>query len=79
MCGPAMPEVPLTFLTVAETVARAALWWDGPTPAEHGGSVPRAVAAEAAGASWAPAHRGLTRGAGAGGAARWGCVWCPGR
>ncbi len=42
------PGLPLTFLTSPETVARAALWWDGPTPAEHGGSVPRVVAAAAA-------------------------------
>ena len=56
------PGLPLTFLTSSETVARAALWWDGPTPAGHGGSVPRAVAAAAAGpAGWAPDHNGLTQ------------------
>ena len=53
------PGVPLTFLTSATTVARAALWWDGPVPGDFGGSVPRAVAAEAAGACWAPEHRDL--------------------
>ena len=55
------PGLALTFLTSAETVARAALWWDGPGPAGYGGSVPRAVAAVAAGAGWAPDHRGLTQ------------------
>ena len=39
------PGLPLTFLTAPATVAQAALWWDGPTPAGYGGSVPRAVAA----------------------------------
>jgi len=52
-------EVALTFLTSAATVAQAALWWDGPAPGDFGGSVPRAVAAEAAGACWAPEHRDL--------------------
>jgi glycerophosphoryl diester phosphodiesterase len=55
------PTIDLTFLTDRGTVANAALWWDGPTPADHGGSVPRAVAAEAPGACWAPNHRRLTR------------------
>ncbi len=55
------PAVPLTFLTSAETVTQAALWWGGPTPDLHGGSVPRVLAAVAAGATWAPAHRDLTR------------------
>ena len=54
------PEVGLTFLTDAATVARAELWWDAPGPAAYGGSVPRAVAAQAVGASWAPEHRDLT-------------------
>lgn len=55
------PDVPLTFLTAPEMVVQAALWWDGPTPAAHGGSVPRAVAAVAGGrASWAPWHGDLT-------------------
>jgi glycerophosphoryl diester phosphodiesterase len=55
------PGVKLTFLTSAETVAQAALWWDGPTPEAYGGSVQRAVAAVAAGGSWAPEHRELTQ------------------
>lgn len=56
------PGLPLTFLTKPATVAQAALWWGGTTPAGHGGSVPRAVAAVAAGAaSWAPANRSLTQ------------------
>ncbi len=63
------PDLPLTFLTSPETVARAALWWDGPTPDAHGGSVPRVVAAAAAveasaaaaaGSTWAPDYRDLT-------------------
>lgn len=56
------PGLALTFLTQPRTVADAALWWDGATPADHGGSVPRAVAAEAPGACWAPEHHDLTRG-----------------
>jgi glycerophosphoryl diester phosphodiesterase len=55
------PGQPLTFLTNAETVGQAALWWDGPTPGDFGGSVPRVVAAEAAGACWAPGYRDLTQ------------------
>jgi glycerophosphoryl diester phosphodiesterase len=59
------PELPLVWLTSPHTVARAALWWDGATPAAHGGSVPAAIAAEYAGrpvqAGWAPEHAGLTR------------------
>lgn len=55
-------DLKLTFLTSPDTVAQAALWWGGPCPGAHGGSVPRAVAAAAAGgASWAPEHRALTR------------------
>lgn len=53
------PDIELAWLTRAETVAAAALWWDGPTPADFGGSVPRAVAAEG-GRIWAPDHRDLT-------------------
>jgi len=53
------PGLGLTFLTNAATVAEAALWWDGPTPGDFGGSVPRAVAAEMAGACWAPGYRDL--------------------
>jgi len=57
------PGLPLAWLTRRATVAAARLWWDGPTPADHGGSVPRAVAAEAGGHSgdvWAPDHVDLT-------------------
>jgi len=58
------PGLPLAWLTRRATVAAARLWWDGPTPADHGGSVPRAVAAEAGGHSgdvWAPDHVDLTK------------------
>ncbi|MCW3474422.1 glycerophosphodiester phosphodiesterase [Limobrevibacterium gyesilva] len=60
------PEIPLVWLTSAETVAHAALWWDGPTPAAFGGSVPAAVAAEAGSATawtpaWAPEYRTLVQ------------------
>jgi len=57
------PELRLAWLTRRATVAAARLWWDGPTPADYGGSVPRAVAAEAGGRSgdvWAPDHVDLT-------------------
>jgi glycerophosphoryl diester phosphodiesterase len=49
----------LAWLTSPETVANATLWWDGPVPADFGGSVPRAVAAEG-GPIWAPHHAELT-------------------
>jgi glycerophosphoryl diester phosphodiesterase len=57
------PSVPLAWLTRRETVAAARLWWDGPTPADYGGSVPRAVAAEGGGRNadvWAPDYLDLT-------------------
>jgi glycerophosphoryl diester phosphodiesterase len=47
------PDLSLGHLTDAETVAAARLWWDGPSPADFGGSVPRAVAAEG-GTIWGP-------------------------
>jgi glycerophosphoryl diester phosphodiesterase len=50
------PDIKLAWLTRAETVRDAALWWDG-TPS--GGSVPARVAAEG-GPIWAPDHTGLT-------------------
>lgn len=53
------PDVRLAWLTRAETVRDAATWWGGPHPADFGGSVPRAVAAEG-GPVWAPDHRDLT-------------------
>jgi glycerophosphoryl diester phosphodiesterase len=55
----ACPGVALTFLTSARTVMQARLWWDGPRPADFGGSVARAVAAESPAACWAPEHRTL--------------------
>ncbi len=51
--------LPLVWLTRPETIAEAALWWGGPVPADYGGSVPRAVAAEG-GPIWAPHHADLT-------------------
>jgi glycerophosphoryl diester phosphodiesterase len=57
------PRLPLAWLTRRATVAAARLWWDGPTPADYGGSVPRVVAAEGAGRSgdvWAPDYVDLT-------------------
>ena len=53
------PDLPLAWLTRPETVAAAALWWDGPRPEDFAGSVPRAVAAEG-GQIWAPEYRDLT-------------------
>ncbi len=53
------PDVPLTFLTAADTVAESALWWDGIALAACGGSVARAVARHGAGVGWAPAFRDL--------------------
>lgn len=56
------PAMPLVYLTSPDTVAAAALWWDG---AAIPASVPAAVAAEARGAAWrpvwAPQHAALTR------------------
>jgi glycerophosphoryl diester phosphodiesterase len=53
------PDVRLAWLTRAETVRDAAIWWGGPVPADFRGSVPRAVAAEG-GPDWAPDHNDLT-------------------
>lgn len=53
------PDARLAWLTRAETVRDATTWWGGPVPADFGGSVPRAVAAEG-GPVWAPDHRDLT-------------------
>jgi glycerophosphoryl diester phosphodiesterase len=53
------PDLPLAWLTRPETVRDAATWWGGPVPADYGGSVPRAVAAEGGG-TWAPHHADLT-------------------
>jgi glycerophosphoryl diester phosphodiesterase len=64
------PELPLVWLTDAETAAGAALWWGGPGPEAFAGSVGRAVAeaakeapATAAPTTWAPDHVGLTEAA----------------
>ncbi len=54
------PEVACALLTQPATMAAARSWWDGPAPADYGGSVARAVAAEGAG-TWAPEHAGLGR------------------
>ncbi len=57
------PGLRLAWLTRAATVAAARQWWDGPSPADYGGSVPRAVAAEGDGRRgdvWAPEHVDLT-------------------
>jgi glycerophosphoryl diester phosphodiesterase len=53
------PELSLGYLTDAETVAAARLWWDGASPEDFGGSVPRAVAAEG-GTVWGPDVATLT-------------------
>ena len=53
------PDVRLAWLTRAETVRDAALWWGGPVPGDFDGSVPRAVAAEG-GPVWGPDHADLT-------------------
>jgi glycerophosphoryl diester phosphodiesterase len=54
------PQISLGYLTDAETVAAAQLWWDGPTPADFGNSVARAVAAEGA-TVWGPDAATLER------------------
>jgi glycerophosphoryl diester phosphodiesterase len=54
------PEIGLGYLTDAETVAAARLWWDGPSPEDFGGSVARAVAAEG-GTVWGPDCAKLTQ------------------
>ncbi len=54
------PDVRLAWLTCADTVRDASLWWDGPQPGDFGGSVPRAVAAEGGG-TWGPDYTDLTQ------------------
>lgn len=56
----ARPDIRLAWLTSKLTTADAAVWWDGPQPADYGGSVPRAVAAEG-GPTWAPDHHELSQ------------------
>jgi len=54
------PDLSLGYLSEAATVEAARLWWDGPSPEDFGGSVPRAVPAEG-GTVWGPDFRTLTR------------------
>jgi glycerophosphoryl diester phosphodiesterase len=49
------PAIPLAYLTSADTVREAMTWWDGSSPAAHGNSVARAVAAEG-GPIWSPEY-----------------------
>jgi glycerophosphoryl diester phosphodiesterase len=51
------PDLRLAWLTRAETIRDAALWWDRPAPS---GSVPAAVAQEG-GPIWTPDHIDLTQ------------------
>ena len=53
------PDLTYAWLTSETTVADARLWWDGPSPDDFAGSVPRAVAAEG-GSIWSPAFAGVT-------------------
>lgn len=60
------PDLAFAWLTRAETELAAPLWWDGPSPGDFGGSVPRAVAAEGTPEgkprdAWAPEYPTLTR------------------
>ncbi len=54
------PVLALGWLTSRETSRSARLWWDGPSPADFGRSVPRTVAAEG-GPIWAAEHHELSR------------------
>jgi glycerophosphoryl diester phosphodiesterase len=56
------PDVARAWLTEADTIRQAHLWWGGPRPDDFAGSVPRAVAAEG-GPTWAPHHLDLTEAA----------------
>lgn len=53
------PDIRLAWLTSSTFLAGARLWWDGPHPADFGGSVARAVAAEG-GPTWGPDYADLT-------------------
>ncbi len=53
------PDIDVAWLTCAALMAGARVWWDGPLPADFGGSVARAVAAEG-GRTWGPEHDDLT-------------------
>ncbi len=56
----ARPDVRLGWLTRASLGPATRLWWDGCEPADYGGSVPRAVAAQG-GTTWLPEWCDLTR------------------
>jgi glycerophosphoryl diester phosphodiesterase len=57
------PEIRVGWLTAPQSDDERLLWWDGLTAAQFGGSVPHAVAAEAAGAAeamfWLPQYAEL--------------------
>jgi glycerophosphoryl diester phosphodiesterase len=53
------PDLSLGYLTDADSLAAARLWWGGPAPEDFGGSVARTVAAEG-GTVWGPDHATLT-------------------
>lgn len=53
------PDIRLAWLTRGDILAEARNWWDGPHPADFGGSIPRAVAAEG-GPIWTPLHSDVT-------------------
>ena len=55
----ARPDIRLALLTSATFLPGARIWWDGPHPADFGGSVARAVAAEGE-FTWGPDHADLT-------------------
>lgn len=54
------PDLDLGYLTDAETEAADRLWWNGASAADHGGSVPRLVAA-LGGRVWGPDAATLTQ------------------
>jgi glycerophosphoryl diester phosphodiesterase len=54
------PELKTAWLTRAETVRDAALWWDDESPSRHGGSIPATIA-HLGGQVWAPEFGTLTR------------------
>jgi glycerophosphoryl diester phosphodiesterase len=53
------PGIEVAWLTSRALLAAAGTWWDGPQPADFGGSVARAVAAEG-GPTWGPDHADLS-------------------
>jgi glycerophosphoryl diester phosphodiesterase len=54
------PAMPTAWLTSQTTEAASGLWWGGRNLADHGGSVPLAVAAEG-GTAWAPQYLTVTQ------------------